>query len=263
MPALLHRRLHTGRELIRRHADLPADPALSTASAAFDELLAGGLPRGRLVELVGRRSSGRFSVVLSALAGATLAGEGAALVDLGDGLDPQAAAAAGVVLERLLWVRPSHLKPALISAETLLTGGFALVVLDLGYPPVPGGRGTEAVWRRLARAARDRRSALLVASPYRVSGTAAAVVARAGGGRPLWRGGRRTPRLLEGLASHLELEKRRGAGPAAAGQPLTLAHPAAYTAPAAPPRRGEATGAPPLAERPGEECRLERLAEAG
>jgi hypothetical protein len=201
----------------------------------LDEFLAGGLPRGKLVEMIGARSSGRFSAVLAALAAATAAGEAAALVDLGDGLDPQAAAALGVDLGRLLWLRPATLKQALAGAEILLGGGFPMVALDLGNPPIRGGRGAEAAWLRLARAAQAHGAALLVASPYRVSGTAAAAVLRAARGRPRWLGSiasRRTvdsfgtldalgalgtlgkpggaPWLLDGLSCQVTLEKCRG-----------------------------------------------------
>src|SRR5215472_8476554 len=72
----------------------------------LDALFSGGLPRRRLVEIVGRRSAGRFSIALAALAETTARGEDAALIDLGDHLDPQAAEGAGVDLARLLWVRP-------------------------------------------------------------------------------------------------------------------------------------------------------------
>ncbi len=112
--------------------------------------------RGALVELVGPTSSGRFSLVLGALAAATGRAEPAALVDLGDGLDPRAAEAAGIELARLLWVRPRHLREALIATETILGAGLPLVVLDLGLPPIPGGRGNEAFWLRLARTAQSR-----------------------------------------------------------------------------------------------------------
>src|SRR5512143_1726070 len=64
------------------------DPAAAGASR-FPLPSLGGLPRGTLVEVVGRRSSGRFALALAALAAATQAGESAALVDLGDQLDPQ------------------------------------------------------------------------------------------------------------------------------------------------------------------------------
>src|SRR5262249_29114777 len=191
------------------------------ALPALDRLLAGGLPRGQLVELVGGRSSGRFSAVLAVLAAATGVGEAAGLVDLGDHLDPAAAEGIGIDLARLLWLRPRNLKQALAGAEMLLGSGFPLVVVDLGFPPVAGGRGVEAAWLRLARAARAQGAALLVASPYRVSGTAANVVLKAGKVRAAWQGSGAAPRLLDGLSSALALEKRRGALPGES-QPFEL-----------------------------------------
>jgi hypothetical protein len=182
---------------------------LPTGLAALDRLLDGGLPRGRLVELVGRRSSGRFATVLATLATATTRGQATALVDLDSGLEPRTVAAAGAALERLLWVRPESVRQAALVTEMLLAAGFPLVVLDLGSPPVPGGRGPQAVWLRLARTTFDRQAALLVASPYRASGPAAAVVLAAGRARPIWDGRGDTPRLLTGMRSRLTLEKRR------------------------------------------------------
>jgi hypothetical protein len=202
-------RLRSGRELARQHGERPPAGLLPTGLAALDRLLDGGLPRGRLVELVGRRSSGRFAAILATLAAATARGQATALVDLGSNLEPAALAAAGACLERLLWVRPKSLRQAALASEMLLATGFPLVVLDLGSPPVPGGRGPQAVWLRLARASLDRGAALLVASPYRASGAAAAVVLAAGRARPIGDGRDRAPRLLTGLRSRLTLEKRR------------------------------------------------------
>lgn len=226
-----------------RYAQAPPFP---TALEALDRLLDGGLVRGQLLELVGRRSSGRFSALLAALAATTRAGDAAAFVDLGDGLSPLDAVRAGVCLERLLWLRPTRVGQALASAEMLLQGGFPLVVLDLGSPPLPGGRGNEAGWLRLARGARDRSAALLVSAPYRVSGTAAAVVVSADGERGRWLGPGGPVPLLAGLESAVALEKSRRAGgrsdrqrlllatsdaleqhtaPAGLGGPLPLSHP--------------------------------------
>src|ERR1700680_1115421 len=196
----------------RRKAPLKTFPAL-------DELLGGGLPRGKLVEMIGARSSGRFSIVLAAIAAATAAGEAAALVDLGDGLDPEAAVALGADLRRLLWLRPGTLKQALAGAEILLGGGFPMVVLDLGNPALRGGRGREAGGLRLARAAQAQGAALLVASPYRVSGTAAAAVLQAARGRAHWQGAAGGPSwLLDGLSCPGTLREGRGPG-AAPGVP--------------------------------------------
>ena len=63
------------------------------------------MPRGEISEITGEASSGGTSVILSLLAEATARGEVAAYIDASDCLDPLSAAAAGVNLERLLWVR--------------------------------------------------------------------------------------------------------------------------------------------------------------
>jgi recA bacterial DNA recombination protein len=188
---------------------------LPTRIEGLDRLLGGGLPRGALVEMSGRTSSGRFSVALSALAATTQTGEAAALVDPGDYFDPQGAAAAGAELSRVLWLRPRGLKPALAAAETVLATGFALVILDLGLARIFRRRFDDAVWLRLARRARFHDAALLVLAPYRVTGTAARVVLAADAARACWdRAGLDWPQslsLLDGLSSRLVLEKTRDA----------------------------------------------------
>ncbi len=204
------RQLRTGRQMLEARRRAPAEEVVATHWPALDRLLCGGLRRGALVELVGPPSSGRFSLVLGVLAAATGRAEPAALVDLGDGLDPRLAEAAGIDLGRLLWVRPRHLREALLATETILAAGMPLVVLDLGLPPVPGGRGHESFWLRLARTAQSSQVALLVASPYRVSGTAAAAVIEAGERRALWHGRGLAPRVLAGLQSRLGLTKGQG-----------------------------------------------------
>ena len=208
LPDSLQPQVRSGRELARERAE-PRDDPCPTGVAPLDRLLGGGLPVGKLIEMVGRRSSGRFSLVLAALATATTAGESVALIDLGDSLDPQNAAAVGIDLERLLWLRPEHMKQALAGTEILISTGFPLVVFDLGNPPVPGGRGFESSWLRLARAAAGQGTALLITSPYRVSGTAAFIVLTTSSARAEWRGVGSSPRLLGGLATRLRLEKSR------------------------------------------------------
>ncbi|MEO6325575.1 MAG: hypothetical protein ABIQ65_13205 [Thermoanaerobaculia bacterium] len=192
------------------------DSLLPLSLRAVDELLQGGLPRGVLVEITGRRSSGRFTLLLHALASATQSGESAALVDLGDHLDPQSALDQGVVLERLLWLRPRVLKDALTSAETVIAAGFAFVVLDLGLKIAKGSLSRtrlDGAWLRLARAAERQRTGLLVCSPYRISGAAAGLVVGAECARPRWKGEAAGPALLTGLSSRLTLEKQRGRRP--------------------------------------------------
>ena len=196
------------------------DSPLPTGLEQVDRLLGGGLPRGRLTELVGRKSAGRFSVVLAALASATSAGDAAALVDRGGHLDPQAALEAGVELERILWARPRRVKEALAAAEMLLATGFPLVAVELGLAPLSGA-APEAAWVRLARAAQSERAAFVLSTPYRVSGFAAGAVVRMDEGRSAWVGGGASPRLLLGTASRLSLERELH-GSARAGETLTL-----------------------------------------
>ena len=82
----------------------PTPEMVSSGIGEVDEL-AGGLPRGCLSEICGPASSGRTSVLLAALAAATRRQEVCALVDATDALDAVSAAAAGVKLEKLLWIR--------------------------------------------------------------------------------------------------------------------------------------------------------------
>jgi recA bacterial DNA recombination protein len=225
LPPLLQFKVQSARELAAatsermERAGQAGDALLSTSLPALDRLLAGGLPRGQMVELWGGGgSSGRFSVILAALSAATRGGETAALIDLGDHLDPAAAQRAGAVLDQLLWVRPHNVQQALGSAEILIDTGFPLVVVELGLPPLAGGRRTEGAWLRLARAAQARGTALLISSPYRVSGTAAQAVVRTGRVRAAWQGGGAAPDLLTHCSSRLELEKHRQGSPRAQGQ---------------------------------------------
>lgn len=216
LPADFARRhLRTGRQLAEEQRDR-ADEGTMPTGTSLDACLGGGLARGSLTELSGRGT--RLSIVVSALAATTAGGQAAALVDLGDGFDPRGAAASGVALERLLWARPRHVKELLRCAEAVLDAGLPLVALDLGLPPIPGGRGVEAFWLRLARAAETQRTALLVSSPYRVCGTAARTVIETDGRRARWLGEGAAPRLLDGLDGRLHVaksgrssEQRRGA----------------------------------------------------
>jgi recombination protein RecA len=72
---------------------------------AIDELLGGGLPVGGLVEFVGEECSGRTTMAMAYLRAITSAENVCAWIDVADALDPETAAANGVDLERLLWVR--------------------------------------------------------------------------------------------------------------------------------------------------------------
>jgi len=104
-----------GRELTRK------DCRLSASLEPINALLEGGIPRGRISEIVGRRSCGKTSLAAAFISSATRRGEVAAVIDLANAFDPSTMAEAGVDLARVLWVSvPSRsLSGREIAPETL------------------------------------------------------------------------------------------------------------------------------------------------
>jgi hypothetical protein len=100
---------------------------------SLKKVIENGLSRGVIAEITGGRSSGRTSLYLHILAQATRRGEVCAVVDLYDSFHPASAAATGVRLERLLWVRcHGNAEHAMHAADLLLhAGGFGVVLLDI------------------------------------------------------------------------------------------------------------------------------------
>ncbi len=80
-------------------------PVVPTGVASVDELLDGGLPEGAITEMTGPECSGRTSLTFSFLARLTHAGSVCAWIDVSDNFHAESAAAAGIDLARLLWVR--------------------------------------------------------------------------------------------------------------------------------------------------------------
>jgi hypothetical protein len=119
---------------------VPADRLAPTGHPNLDRALGGGVPRGQLSELVGRRSTGRTATATAMLADATSRGELVAFIDTLDRFDPVSAAAAGVRLDHLLWVRG---EPA----------SDAQLALDATWEPSrPGGRRETPMRRAVSRA---------------------------------------------------------------------------------------------------------------
>ena len=78
---------------------------ISCGIAQVDAALGGGLPLGGISELAGTASSGRTTLAWATVAAITQGGGFGAYVDASDAFDPLSAAALGVELSRLLWVR--------------------------------------------------------------------------------------------------------------------------------------------------------------
>jgi recombination protein RecA len=142
-------------------------PLLKSAPTGVDEVdsITGGLPRGALSEFVGSVSSGRTSLMLATLAAATSRGEACALVDTTDSFDPVSGAAAGIDMDRLLWIRcAGNGEHALKAVDLLLQGGgFGLVILDLGdISPRDARRIQPTWWFRFRRAIENKPTVMLL-----------------------------------------------------------------------------------------------------
>lgn len=184
-----------------------AAEALSTGIPELDQLLQGGVPRGKLVEIAGANSSGKTSLLYSILASATDSDELVAYIDAFDALDPVSVEDAGISSPRLLWVRcfqgqedaplVNALERAMKAADILCqAGGFGVIVLDITSPPSvfqeQAGRIPLQVWFRLQRAIKGTPSTLLILSRRKAAGSVSSLVLSLERSRSQWIP-RRTP----------------------------------------------------------------------
>jgi recombination protein RecA len=160
------------------------------------------LARGAITDVYGLPSSGRTSLLLSILAAAIQRQEVCALVDTSDSFDPVRAAAAGVDLDRLLWVRCGGDAGRAMKAVDLLIqgGGFGVVALDLADVPAwITCRIPLASWFRLRKAVENTPTSLVALGREAVvrSPAAAAIEMKREGAR--WSGAPGCSDLLRGL----------------------------------------------------------------
>src|SRR2546421_3148388 len=150
---------------VMQFREKPARDAFPSGIPSLD------FPCGAVTEIYGPPSSGRTTLLLSALAQATQREEVCALVDVDDTFDPASAAAAGVALDRLLWIRCGGNAERALKVTDLVVqgGGFGMVAMDLGNtPPETARRIPPASWFRFRHAVQNTRSVLLVLeqAPY-------------------------------------------------------------------------------------------------
>jgi recombination protein RecA len=197
--------------------------------AALDTALRGGLPRGQLSEIAGPRSSGRTSLLFQLIAATTRRGDIAALIDTFDRLDVASADAAGIALDRLLWVRgqaitriqeaglrtqpdtwgaspgPSGLFDRTIDRAlkalnlVLQAGGFGVVAIDLmDVPPQTLKRIPFTTWLRVQRIIEGSDTACVLLTPEPLSRSAGGLTL-ALTGRSSWAGDSDRSRRLAAL----------------------------------------------------------------
>ena len=174
--------------------------------------MAGGLPQGCLTEVYGPASSGRTSLMLAAMAQSTGRENVCALVDASDAFDPASAAAVGVLLERLLWVRcGGNAEHALKAADLLVEGGgFGLVVMDLAdTPALTARRISMTSWFRLRRAVEHTPAMLVSLARQSNARTCASLVIECGRKAATWSGARSVSRLLRSIEVRAQSTHRR------------------------------------------------------
>jgi recombination protein RecA len=200
-------------------------PVIPTGIAGVDELLAGGLPVGAITEIAGPECSGRSALALSFLARITSQGKVSAWIDVSDAFHAESAAAAGVDLTRLLWVRCgaangkarpspqkvsrplSRIDQALRVTDLLLqAGGFSAIVLDMGsIVPEDASRVPPATWFRYRAAAEKTQAAILLLTQCPCAKSSAGLVLRMQPGDPL----RDEPTIFTGIEHRVQIARER------------------------------------------------------
>jgi RecA/RadA recombinase len=212
--------------LARKEADSGPGP-VTTGIPSLDASLGGGWRRGEISEILGGASSGRASVLCATLAAATSRGELVALVDTFDRVDPVSAAATGLDLSRVLWVRGPSLTPSatasrrdnLVASAVLRAvracdliiraGGFGVVSLDLAGAPARALRELAAsTWMRLAHANAGQSTVCLLIGEQPMGRSARGVSVRLTSSRR-WTGNSPQSRRFGGFDINADLQQAR------------------------------------------------------
>src|ERR671923_2206651 len=114
-------------------------PVISTGSLGLDIALgAGGVPRGRVIEIYGPESSGKTTLAQHIIAQAQKMGGVAAFIDAEHAFDPLYAGRCGVDINNLLVSQPDFGEQALEICETLVrSNAVDVIVIDSVAALVP------------------------------------------------------------------------------------------------------------------------------
>ncbi|MDB6095562.1 MAG: hypothetical protein JWM32_3124 [Verrucomicrobia bacterium] len=136
---------------------------IATGVASIDEALGGGLPRGRVTELVSALPSSGGELVFASILKATRASRlRVALIDAADGFAPRTFAPD--LLRHLVWVRAKSVTEAVACFDVLVRdGNYAVIVFDVrNVAPRALKQQPASAWHRLRLASEQNAGAVLI-----------------------------------------------------------------------------------------------------
>jgi len=193
---------------------------LATGIEAVDRET-GGIPKGALTQICarGEASSGKTTLLLSAMAAITAREEFCALVDASDSFDPTSAVSAGVHGARVLWVRCERragmrpLEQAFKAADIIVqNGGFGLIAVDLGSIEERAVRKVPlSTWFRFARVVEKMPTALVFLLCHPAAQSCAGLTLYLSGSKACWQGPEKIPHahFLSAMECQVEVGRAR------------------------------------------------------
>lgn len=122
---------------VGKEIDFKVDWA-STGCFALDEVIGGGLPRGRIIEVFGAESGGKSTLALFLMAQMQKRGGRVALIDAENAFDGAYAANIGLDINKLLVSQPATLEESMdIVKELVETSMIDIIVVDSVSALVP------------------------------------------------------------------------------------------------------------------------------
>ena len=121
----------------------------SSGSVVIDNIIGGGFPRGRIIEIFGPEASGKTSIALTAVGNVQKQGGNCFFIDVEQALDPVYARKLGVNLDELGFAQPSIAEEALqLMADLIVTDQIDLIVLDSVAALMPKAQYEEEVGKQ-------------------------------------------------------------------------------------------------------------------
>lgn len=125
---------------------------LSTGFRRVDRLLGtGGLPRGKVIELIGHGTGGQLTLAAKTIGQAQRIGQDVAYVDVDQTIDLDLLVHLGVGLDALVVLRPHSFCHALEMTRDILREGETITILFDRIHPLPSSRNASGQLNRLLR----------------------------------------------------------------------------------------------------------------